>query len=66
MSPTFQALTKWTCKALDQVHALKVLHGRDIRVSPLLPATWAVIFNIKTNVDNKFFSSNKFNKFKKV
>jgi hypothetical protein len=65
MSQTFQALTKSTGKALDQVHALKVLHRRDIHVSSLLRATWAIIFNNKTNVDNKFFSSNKFNMFKK-
>jgi hypothetical protein len=65
VSPTFQALTKSTCKALEPLNALKVFHRRDIRVSPLLPATWTVIFNIKTNLGNKFFSSNKFSMFKK-
>jgi hypothetical protein len=66
VSLTFQALTKSTGKAFDQVQVLKVLHShrRDIHVSPLLPATWAITFSIKPNVDNKFFSSNKFNVFK--
>ena len=51
VSPTFQALTKSTFKALDQVHALKVLHRIDKGVFPLLPALWAIIFNIKTDLE---------------
>jgi hypothetical protein len=31
----------------------------------LLPITWAIIFDIKLNVDNMFLSFNKFNVFKK-
>ena len=58
ISPAFQALTKSTGKVLDKVHALKVLHRRDIHNSPLLPATWAIIVNIISNVDKTFFSSN--------
>ena len=42
MSPTFQALTKSTGKALDQVHTLNIAHSRDIHISPLLPATCAI------------------------
>jgi len=53
MCLTFQALTNSTGKALDQVRVLKVLHRRDTCMSPLLPATWAIIFNIETNLDNK-------------
>ena len=65
VSWTFQDLIKSTGKALDQAHALKVLHWRDIHIFPLLRATWSTIYNIKSYVDNKLFSSNKLNVFKK-
>jgi len=48
VAPTFQVLTKsGGGKALDGVHAEKVLYQRDIRVSPLLPTMCALLFNIK-------------------
>lgn len=66
VSPTFQALTKSIGKTLDLVYAPRALHRRDICISPLLPATWAIIYSLKANVNNKFFSSDKFNVLKKA
>lgn len=63
--PTFQALTKSTGKALDQVHSLEVLHRRDKNIFSVLPASWAIIYSLKANVNNKLFSFNKFNILKK-
>ena len=40
--PVFRLLAKSCGKAVDIVHAPRVLYRRDFRVSPLLPAMWAI------------------------
>lgn len=55
VSPTFQACTKSTGRALDQVHDLRVLHRRDVHIFSLLPATWAIIYNLNNSGQHILF-----------
>ncbi len=64
VSSIFQLLTKSCGKALDMVHAQNILHQKDLQVSPLLPAIWAVIDNLKKSINSNYFSINQFNVFK--
>ena len=43
------------------VHAQNILHQKDLQVSPLLPAIWAVIDNLKKSMNSNCFSINQFN-----
>jgi len=64
VTPVFRLLAKSCGKALDIVHAPKVLYRRDFRVSPLLPAMWAIIYNVKKHIDEKFFTTKCIDVFK--
>jgi hypothetical protein len=64
VTPVFRLLAKSCGKALDIVHAPRVLYRRDFRVSPLLPAMWAIIYNVKKHIDEKFFATKCIDVFK--
>ncbi len=49
---------------MDIVHAPRVLYRRDFRVSPLLPAMWAILYNVKKHIDEKFFTTKCIDVFK--
>ena len=51
-------------KSVDKFHAPKVLYCQYFWVSPLLPAMWAVLYNSKKHIDDKFFSIKRINVFK--
>jgi hypothetical protein len=57
-------LAKSCGKALDIVHAPRVLYRRDFQVSPLIPAMWAILYNVKKHMDEKFFATQCIDVFK--
>jgi len=65
ITPHFQKLTKDLGQPVFLVFPQKILNRKDIRFSPLLPATWSLVFNIKANIDCKCFSDKQLNVFKK-
>ena len=64
VTPLFCLLAKSCGKALDIVHAPKVLYRRDFWVSPLLPAMWEILYNVKKHIDEKFFATKCIDVFK--
>jgi hypothetical protein len=64
VTPVFHLLAKSCGKAVDIVHAPRVLHCQDFRVSPLLPAMWAILYNVKKHIDEKFFTTKCIDLFK--
>jgi hypothetical protein len=64
VTPVFRVLTKSCGKAVDIVHAPRVLYRRDFQVSPLLPAMWAILYNVKKHINEKFFSMKRIDIFK--
>jgi hypothetical protein len=62
--PHFQKLTKDLGQPVFVVFPQKILNRKDIWFSPLLPATWSLVFN-KANIEYKYFSDNGLNVFKK-
>ena len=64
VTPVFRVLTKSGGKSVDIVHAPRVLYCCDFRVSPLLPAMWAILYNVKKHIDEKFFSMKHIDVFK--
>ncbi len=64
VTPVFCILAKSCGKAVDIVHAPRVLYRRDFRVSPLIPAMWATLYNIKKHINKKFFAKKCINVFK--
>ena len=65
ITPHFQNLTKSLGQPVYLVFPQKFLYRKDVRVSPLIPVTWALIFNIKANIESKYFSMKKLNVFKR-
>ena len=65
ITPHFQNLTKSLGQPVFLVFPQKILNRKDIRISPLLPATWSLVFNIKANIECNYFSDKQLNVFKK-
>ena len=65
MTQAFQALTKCLGRPVERIFPPKILHQKDILISPLIPVNWAFLFNIKANLECKYFSDHKYNVFKK-
>ena len=42
---------------MSKVYPTRVLYCRDFRVSPLLPATWALLHYLKKHLDNEWFTA---------
>ena len=63
--PQFQKLTKDLGQPVFLVFPQKILNRKDIRISPLLPATWSLVFNIKANIECNYFSDKQINVFKR-
>ena len=53
VTPVFRVLAKSRGKAVDIVHAPRVLYRHGFQVSPLLPAMWEILYNVKKHIDNK-------------
>jgi hypothetical protein len=65
MTPAFQALTQCLNRPVESVFSQKILHQKDTRISLHIPVNWAFLFNIKANLECKYFSDHKYNVFKK-
>ena len=64
ITPVFCVLAKSCGKAVDIVHAPRVLYHCDFGVSPLIPAMWATLYNVKKHIDEKFFAKKCIDVFK--
>ena len=64
VTPVFHVLAKSGGKAVDIVHAPRVLYCHNFQVSQLLPAMWAILYNIKKHIGEKFSSMKRIDVFK--